>query len=252
MHLNSDSSLVIEEFKMHTRDIQALIGDTISGIFAPGYNQQSHYIRLGDTIGLNDYTDIIEHFYSVVFVACTGTYQIGIGTGVMGDTKDSIETYCHDEETFWMKDITRCGYHDPHGHDGNMHFLSSIKTYFHAGGDSFTIASDIDNNWTGQVQRPAVDAQVYTGWTYDFMWHTLGRYCSIINPKNWLESSACFISMPIMVKYSKRNMIILGINQQIRSSFIGCFFIVKWIFKTNTPIIGKFLKSKLVIFFLFR
>lgn len=160
---------------MHTRDIQALIGDTISGIFAPGYNQQSHYIRFGDTIGVNDYTDIIEHFHSVVFVACTGTYQIGSGTGVMGDTKDSIETYCHDEETFWMKDITRCGYHDPHGHDGNMHFLSSIKTYFHAGGDSFTIASDIDNNWTGQVQRPAVDAQVYTGWTYDFMWHTLGR-----------------------------------------------------------------------------
>lgn len=55
--LHPTTGPMIAEFKMHTRYLPSLIGDTIDGIFAPGWNQQSHYIHFGDTLGQNDYTE---------------------------------------------------------------------------------------------------------------------------------------------------------------------------------------------------
>jgi subtilisin-like proprotein convertase family protein len=100
--------------------------------------------------------------------------QIGTGIGVMGDTKDHVDTYLSDS-LYRLEDITRRADNNPHGHNGRMASSASIRTYAWNGSLPGTLMTDADNNWNNSSQAPGVDAHVYAGWTYDFLNIQLGR-----------------------------------------------------------------------------
>jgi thermolysin len=100
--------------------------------------------------------------------------EIGTGFGVMGDTKDHIDTW-FDDVRFQLDDRTRQEAHDPHGHAGRMGEGEGILTYQYGAGLPGWIMEDPDNVWDDSNQAAAVDAHVYAAWVYDFLNHGLGR-----------------------------------------------------------------------------
>jgi len=166
--------MIIADFKMTTTSNTFYIGLTVD--FLSSGLDPFQPLCFGDTFGGPGYSNIIENFYQATLIACTTAYHLGEGIGVMNDPKDSIETACSAETTFVMRDGSRCRYvGDPHGHDGFMGIGQYIRTYYSYSGHNYVPAHDIDNTWDANFQKAAVDAQVYTGWVYDYMWHELGR-----------------------------------------------------------------------------
>lgn len=101
--------------------------------------------------------------------------DIGTGIGVMGDTRDHIDTD-YTGSTYQMRDYTRRANNNPHGHDGQMGAASYIQTNIASSSLPGSIATDADNFWDdATTQRPAVDGQVYTGLVYDYLLSHLGR-----------------------------------------------------------------------------
>lgn len=100
---------------------------------------------------------------------------IGTGTGVMGDTRDHIDTD-YDGSEYSLTDNTRQLNNNPHGHDGQLPDGRIIETSLATTTLPGVLATDADNIWDNPtLQAPAIDAHVYTGLTYDWMWATFGR-----------------------------------------------------------------------------
>jgi len=100
---------------------------------------------------------------------------IGTGIGVMGDPRNHIDTD-YNGSTYRMIDHTRQAGNNPHGHDGQMPAGGYIQTNLATTSLPGTLATDADNYWDDvNLQRPAVDGQVYTALVYDYMLHHLGR-----------------------------------------------------------------------------
>ncbi len=103
------------------------------------------------------------------------TDAIGTGIGVLGDPRNHIDTD-YNGSTYRMIDHTRQAANNPHGHDGQMPAGGYIQTNLATNSLPGTLATDADNYWDNvNLQRPAVDGQVYTGLVYDYMLHHLGR-----------------------------------------------------------------------------
>jgi thermolysin len=101
--------------------------------------------------------------------------DIGTGTGVMGTSRNHIDTD-FDGSTYRMIDYTRRANNNAHGHDGQMAAGADIRTNVAGSSLPGTLATDADNVWTDpNTQSPAVDGQVYTGLVYDYMLSHLGR-----------------------------------------------------------------------------
>ncbi|MEZ5359363.1 MAG: M4 family metallopeptidase [Candidatus Zixiibacteriota bacterium] len=101
--------------------------------------------------------------------------DIGTGIGVMGDTRDHIDTD-YTGSTYQMRDYTRRATNNPHGHDGQMASNAYIQTNIASTSLPGSIATDADNYWdNATTQRPAVDGQVYTGLVYDYLLSHFGR-----------------------------------------------------------------------------
>jgi thermolysin len=104
----------------------------------------------------------------------TAGSTIGSGIGVMGDTKTHIDSY-FDDQVYWLDDHTRQANHNPHGHNGSMPDTAFIQSYFYSDGLPGLLIGDDDNIWDDPSQAPGVDAQVYTGYVYDFLNHNVLR-----------------------------------------------------------------------------
>ncbi|MCP4683930.1 MAG: peptidase M4 family protein, partial [bacterium] len=113
--------------------------------------------------------DIIFKANRIMDVAAIGT-----GTGVLGDTRDHIDTDSNGT-TFRMIDNTRQVTSDPHGHGGQMPLGNIIQTYEATTSLPGFIANDADNTWTASNQAASVDGHVYTALVYDYLNHVLGR-----------------------------------------------------------------------------
>ncbi|MEI6050282.1 MAG: M4 family metallopeptidase, partial [Bacteroidota bacterium] len=96
---------------------------------------------------------------------------IGIGTGVMGDIKDHIDTYLR-SGLYYLEDNTRRANNNPHNHDGQMQCNQSIRTIKYPYNSSM---SDEDNSWDNSNQAAGIDAHFYAGLTYDFLLSQFGR-----------------------------------------------------------------------------
>ena len=95
--------------------------------------------------------------------------DIGTGTGVLGTTRNHIDTDFNGS-SYSMIDYTRRANNNPHGHDGQMAAGADIRTNVAGSSLPGTLATDADNVWTDpNTQSPAVDGQVYTGLVYDYM-----------------------------------------------------------------------------------
>ena len=120
---------------------------------------------------------IDAHTGAVVFNAnrIMNENDIGTGIGVMGDTRDHIDTRLNGS-VYEMKDYTRRALNNPHGHDGQMAATAYIQTNLATTSLPGSIATDADNYWDeASLQRPAVDGQVYTGLVYDYLLGHFGR-----------------------------------------------------------------------------
>jgi len=112
---------------------------------------------------------------------CAQKDTFGTGLGVRHDTKNHIDDF-FDCSQYLLVDYTRRALNDPHGHDGNMRPNESISTWLWDSNNPNTwpgiLMIDPNNVWNDTTiasgQGASVDAQVYTGWTYDYMLHTLG------------------------------------------------------------------------------
>jgi bacillolysin/thermolysin len=114
--------------------------------------------------------------------------DIGTGYGVMGGTRDHIDTD-YTGSTYQMRDYTRQLNNNPHGHNGQMPDGRYIQTNIAGGSLPGSIATDADNFWDdAATQRPAVDGQVYTGLFYDWMLAEMGRNGFDDNGANMLTS----------------------------------------------------------------
>ncbi|MCX7568792.1 M4 family metallopeptidase [Tumebacillus sp. DT12] len=90
----------------------------------------------------------------------TGTAAVGTGTGVLGDTKTSLNTMLSNG-TYYLQDKTKA---------------TSVQTYDYANSTSSkTLMSDIDNVWDTSVQRAGVDAHYYAGKVYDYYFNEHNR-----------------------------------------------------------------------------
>lgn len=105
----------------------------------------------------------------------TEANDIGTGTGVMGTTRNHIDTD-YNGSVYRMIDYTRRANNNPHGHDGQMASGADIRTNIASTSLPGTLVTDVDNVWTDPTtQSPAVDGQVYTGLVYDYMLKHLNR-----------------------------------------------------------------------------
>lgn len=93
---------------------------------------------------------------------------IGTGRGVLGDTKNHIDTY-FENGRYALDDRSRRASNNVHGHDGAMPDTSSIRTYFYSFHPPGELLTDSDNQWTSPGQAPGVDAHVYAAAVYDFL-----------------------------------------------------------------------------------
>lgn len=101
--------------------------------------------------------------------------DIGTGYGVLGDTRDHIDTD-YSGSLYQMVDKTRQAANNPHGHNGQMPTGNTIRTNLATTSLPGSIATDADNFWDlASTQRPAVDGQVYTGLVYDWWLAQLNR-----------------------------------------------------------------------------
>jgi hypothetical protein len=171
------TTTTIAEFKMHTTSNTAYIGQTVN-IFDAGNDPFQGPISLGDTFGGPGYTDIHLTCYPVTFSACTDSDMVGTGVGVMGNQQNHIDAYCYGQNDIRMYDITKRQIYHPHGHVGAMKDTASIRTYIR--NTSYPnlpgqMMTDADNNWNAADQAPGVDAHVYGGKFYEYMWSHLGR-----------------------------------------------------------------------------
>ncbi|UCC44069.1 MAG: peptidase M4 family protein [Candidatus Zixiibacteriota bacterium] len=103
-----------------------------------------------------------------------GSEEIGTGYSVLGRTRNHIDVW-YTGTTYEMRDYTRQLNNNIHGHNGQMPDGNVIQTCI-AGADlPGLVAADADNIWSATMQRPAVDAHVYTGVFYDWLLRELGR-----------------------------------------------------------------------------
>jgi len=126
----------------------------------------SHTLRLtvdadGQVVESNESNNACE---MDVIVACNAGHASGQGCGVMGDTKQGVKT----ERTcggsaYLMRDLTRIA------------VPNAIETFSYDGTLPGVMLSDDNNVWEDPWECPAVDAHVYTGWTFDYMRDSLGR-----------------------------------------------------------------------------
>jgi hypothetical protein len=172
------TAIKIAEYRMRTPNNPALIGQTVD-VFSAGYDRPTGLIYFGDTLGALNFINITQEFYPVTFVGvCADSNLAGTGVGVLGYPQNHIDTYCFGPNDIRLRDITRRQNYTQHGHNGGMQSDGQIITYgFRQTIPQFVEMSDLDNYWIDSLQRPGVDAHVYTGWVYDFMWEFLGRNC---------------------------------------------------------------------------
>jgi thermolysin len=101
--------------------------------------------------------------------------DVGAGIGVMGDTRNHIDTD-YNGSTYRMIDYTRQAGNNPHGHNGQMPAGHYIQTNYASTSLPGSVATDADNVWNaGGTQAPAVDGQFYTGLIYDWILREFGR-----------------------------------------------------------------------------
>jgi hypothetical protein len=164
-------------FRVRTVNDTSLIGVPIPGIalFQEGIDSLQGGINFGDTLGRPGYPNIVVETYGATFVepwiCVPESAYLGTGTGVMGDTKDSIVTFCENGEFYRLMDIARRPTCNIYGFDGQMNDTSEIKTRMH----NSDIQIDYDNVWTEYHMDRCVDAHVYAGWYYDIVLHNLNR-----------------------------------------------------------------------------
>ncbi|MCK5125629.1 MAG: M4 family metallopeptidase [candidate division Zixibacteria bacterium] len=114
--------------------------------------------------------------------------DIGTGLGVLGGTRDHIDTR-HNGSVYEMRDYTRRADNNPHGHDGQMPTNGYIQTNLATSSLPGSVATDADNYWDDvNLQRPAVDGHVYTALVYDYLLSHLGRNSYDDNGANMLTS----------------------------------------------------------------
>ncbi|MFZ5981520.1 MAG: M4 family metallopeptidase, partial [Candidatus Zixiibacteriota bacterium] len=100
---------------------------------------------------------------------------IGTGIGVMGDTRDHIDTW-YTGSSYQMLDYTRQLNNNIHGHDGQMPDGSYIVTNIAGATLPGSLATDADNVWDDTlVQVAAVDGHTYTSLMYDWLLSAFGR-----------------------------------------------------------------------------
>jgi len=95
---------------------------------------------------------------------------VGVGTGVLGDRKKVSAT--PSAGRFWAIDGLRPPLLVTYDLNGDL-FRTEDILYQGAGVASSDIASDADNTWSDPA---TVDAHVYLGWTYDFLFKRFGRH----------------------------------------------------------------------------
>jgi len=138
---------------------------------------------------------------------------IGTGTGVMGTSRDHIDTD-FDGSEYSLTDNTRQLNNNPHGHDGEMPDGNNIETSLATTSLPGTVATDADNVWDDPaLQAPAIDAHVYTGLMYDWMLAMFDR--------NSYDDAG--VSMRVTVNYSAE-----GDDNAYWSSYWGRIVIWSW------------------------
>ncbi len=101
-------------------------------------------------------------------IISTDGSAIGTGRGVLGDTKDHIDTY-FENGRYALDDRARRASNNVHGHNGAMPDTASIRTYYYSYRPPGELMIDSDNLWNGFQQAPGVDAHVYAAAVYDFL-----------------------------------------------------------------------------------
>jgi len=116
--------------------------------------------------------------------------EVGTGYSVLREPRNHIDVWYNGIE-YEMRDYTRQLNNNIHGHDGQMPDGSYIQTNIAGAEFPGRIATDGDNAWEQEYQRPAVDAHVYTGLVYDWLLREFGRNsydnngASMISSVNW-------------------------------------------------------------------
>jgi bacillolysin len=123
----------------------------------------------------SDYSAILKNVFSEIvtnpLVSIIDADAIGTGTGVMGDTKNHIDTYGL-PGSYDLLDRTRRLNNNIHNHNGKMLSDQSIETRMYP---SSVPMNDADNVWNNSAQSPGIDAHVYAGLTYDWMLSQFSR-----------------------------------------------------------------------------
>ena len=116
----------------------------------------------------NNDADLNDHKEELI--SGDASVAIGTGIGVMGDTKNHIDTYGY-PGNYKLEDYTRRANNNIHGHNGQMRSTEYIITKNYQSGDMI----DNDNIWNNSTQASGVDAHVYTGLVYDYLLTQFGR-----------------------------------------------------------------------------
>ncbi|MCI0530663.1 MAG: M4 family metallopeptidase [candidate division Zixibacteria bacterium] len=101
---------------------------------------------------------------------CHKNSAAGSGLGVSENLQDHIDTW-YNCDNYLLRDLSRQSASNPHGHNGGMRYTSYISTGKFGVGE----LTDTDNVWDDTSQFSAVDAHVYAGLTYDYLFHNLSR-----------------------------------------------------------------------------
>jgi uncharacterized repeat protein (TIGR02543 family) len=149
------------------------IGNYI-GAFLSGFpnNGQTFYWRVaaGNALGSSPYSTAWS-FVNGTPLSSTCSSASGSGIGVLGDSKDHIDT-CRDSGSgmYYLYDSSRRINNNPHGHNGQMRTDAGIETSDYSTG----VMIDADNNWNAANQASGVDAHVYAAKVYDYLRSTFG------------------------------------------------------------------------------
>jgi hypothetical protein len=177
-YLNPYYTNLIAEYKIYVVDNPNWIGDTVqsSSIIKRGRSLTLGGLALGDTLGGPGYTNIVEHYMPVIFIACRDSTQIGTGEGLTNNFKTHLDTYCNLGLNFQLKDISRRLHAPTPNNSGLMKDTASINTEIYQS-SPFTgiLMTDLDNYWVDNNQLAGVDAHDYTAKAYDFLRIVLQR-----------------------------------------------------------------------------
>lgn len=179
---------MVAYFRLEIPDDPGLIDDDVN-VFQAGpdiLDPVQGPANIGDTEGNSIYNIVQYTVYLADFVApqvCdAGTYQVGEGTGILGNTHDHIDSYCDQGTRFILRDYSRGrNFSDPNNTHPHRDRGCWIQGFYHimTGVDTEADADIMENDaadWNdGGLQAAGVDAHYYAGLVYDCMYQDLER-----------------------------------------------------------------------------